>query len=101
MDTLAIVSMLAVCWLLLLVLFMQVRKLSNLTAKAIDLSSPVLGRIEWLQALWEQSERSAREESARNRVEQTAQAQGLRCEVVSLLTGIGDSVSAKLEGLPG
>jgi DNA recombination protein RmuC len=98
MDTLAIVSMLAICWLLLLALLMQVRKLSNLTAKSIDLSSPVLGRIEWLQALLEQSERSAREESARNRVEQTAQAQGLRCEVVSLLTGIGDSVSAKLEG---
>jgi DNA recombination protein RmuC len=98
MDTLAIVSMLAICWLMLLVLFMQARKLSNLTAKAIDLSSPVLSRIEWLQALLEQSERSAREESARNRVEQTAHAQGLRCEVVSLLTGVGDSVSAKLEG---
>lgn len=40
MDTLAIVSMLAISWLLLLVLFMQVRKLANLTAKAIDLSSP-------------------------------------------------------------
>ncbi len=98
MDTVAIVSMLAVCWLMLLVLFMQVRKLSNLTAKAIDLSSPVLSRIEWLQALLEQSERSAREETARNRVEQTAQAQSLRCEIVSLLTGVGDSVSAKLEG---
>jgi DNA recombination protein RmuC len=98
MDTLAIVSMLAICWLMLLVLFMQARKLSNLTAKAIDLSSPLLSRIEWLQALLEQSERSAREESARNRVEQTAHAQGLRCEVVSLLTGVGDSVSAKLEG---
>ena len=98
MDTLALVSMLVICCLLSLVLLMQVRKLSNLTAKAIDLSSPVLGRIEWLQALLEQSDRSAREESARNRVEQTAQAQGLRCEVVSLLTGVGDSVSAKLEG---
>jgi DNA recombination protein RmuC len=98
MDTLAIVSMLAISWLLLLVLLMQVRKLSHLTAKAIDLSSPVLSRIEWLQALLEQSERSAREESARNRLEQTAQAQGLRSEVLSLLTGIGDSVSAKLEG---
>jgi DNA recombination protein RmuC len=98
MDTLAIVSMLAICWLLLLVLLMQARKLSNLTAKAIDLSSPVLSRIEWLQAVLEQSERSAREETARNRVEQTAQAQGLRCEIVSLLTGVGDSVSAKLEG---
>ena len=98
MDTLAIVSMLAICWLMLLVLFMQARKLSNLTAKAIDLSSPLLSRIEWLQALLEQSERSTREESARNRVEQTTHAQGLRCEVVSLLTGVGDSVSAKLEG---
>ena len=98
MDNLAVLSMLAICWLLLLVLLMQVRKLSNLTAKAIDLSSPVLSRIEWLQALLEQSDRSAREESARNRVEQTAQSQGLRCEVVSLLTGVGDSVSAKLEG---
>ncbi len=98
MDTLAIVAMLAVSWLLLLVLFMQVRKLSHLTARVIDLSSPLLSRIEWLQALWEQSERSAREESARNRLEQTTLAQGLRSEVVSLLTGVGDSVSAKLEG---
>ncbi len=98
MDTVAIISMLAISLLLLVLLLMQMRKLVNLTAKAIDLSSPVLGRIEWLQALLEQSERSAREESARNRVEQTTQAQGLRCEVVSLLTGVGDSVSAKLEG---
>ncbi len=98
MDTLAIVAMLAVSWLLLLVLFMHVRKLSHLTAKVIDLSSPLLSRIEWLQALWEQSERSGREESARNRLEQTTLAQGLRSEVVSLLTGVGDSVSAKLEG---
>jgi DNA recombination protein RmuC len=90
--------MLAISWLLLVVLLLQVRKLSNLTAKAIDLSSPVLNRIEWLQALVEQSDRSGRDESARNRLEQTAQAQGLRCEVVSSLTGIGDSVSAKLEG---
>jgi hypothetical protein len=98
MDTLATVCMLAISWLLLVVLLLQVRKLSNLTAKAIDLSSPVLNRIEWLQALVEQSDRSGRDESARNRLEQTAQAQGLRCEVVSSLTGIGDSVSAKLEG---
>src|ERR1700722_18417811 len=97
MDTLAIISMLAISWLLLLVLLMQVRKLSSLTAKAIDLSSPVLGRIEWLQALFEQSERSAREESARNRVEQTAQAQGLRCEAVSLAAHLAGSRSAKLE----
>ena len=98
MDTLAIVAMLAVSWLLSLVLFMQMRKLSNLTAKAIDLSSPILSRVEWLQALLEQSERSAREESGRNRLEQTTQAQGLRSEVVSLLAGIGESVTAKLEG---
>jgi DNA recombination protein RmuC len=98
MDTLATVCMLAISWLLLVVLLLQVRKLSNLTAKAIDLSSPVLNRIEWLQALVEQSDRSGRDESARNRLEQTGQAQGLRCEVVSSLTSIGDSVSAKLEG---
>ena len=98
MDTLTIVSMLAISCILLVVVLLQVRKLSELTAKAIDLSSPVLSRIDWLQALGEQADRSAREEIARSRLEQTAQAQGLRSEVVSSLTGIGDSVSAKVEG---
>ncbi len=98
MDTITIVGMLAITCILLLVILLQVRKLSNFTAKAIDLSL-VLTRIDWLQTLREQADRSARDEAVRSRLEQTAQSQGLRSEVVSSLTGIGDSVSSKLEGL--
>ncbi len=82
---------------LVLVVLLQVRKLSNFTAKAIDLSL-VLTRIDWLQTLREQADRSAREDAARGRQEQMAQSQGLRSEVVSSLTGIGDSVSSQVEG---
>ncbi len=96
MDTVAIISMLAICCLLALVVLLQVRKLSDLTGRAID-QSAVLNRIDWLQARGEQADRSARDEVARTRLEQTALAQGLRSEVVSSLTGIGDSVSGKVE----
>ena len=98
MDTVTVLSMSAISCLLLLVILLQVRKLSNFTAKAIDLSL-VLTRIDWLQTLREQSDRSAREDAARGRQEQMAQSQGLRSEVVSSLTGIGDSVSSQVEGL--
>jgi DNA recombination protein RmuC len=89
--------MLAICCVLALVVLLQVRKLSDLTGRAID-QSAVLNRIDWLQARGEQADRSARDEVARTRLEQTALAQGLRSEVVSSLTGIGDSVSGKVEG---
>jgi DNA recombination protein RmuC len=89
--------MLAISCLLALVVLLQVRKLSDLTGRAID-QSAVLNRIDWLQARGEQADRSARDEVARTRLEQTALAQGLRSEVVSSLTGIGDSVSGKVEG---
>jgi DNA recombination protein RmuC len=89
--------MLAISCLLALVVLLQVRKLSDLTGRAID-QSAVLTRIDWLQARGEQADRSARDEVARTRLEQTALAQGLRSEVVSSLTGIGDSVSGKVEG---
>jgi DNA recombination protein RmuC len=97
MDTVSVISMSAVSCALLLVLLLQVRKLSNFTAKAIDLSL-VLTRIDWLQTLREQADRSAREDAARGRQEQMAQSQGLRSEVVRSLTGIGDSVSSQVEG---
>ena len=97
MDTVTIISMLAISCLLALVVLLQVRKLSDLTGRAID-QSAVLNRIDWLQARGEQADRSARDEVARTRLEQTALAQGLRSEVVSSLTGIGDSVSGKVEG---
>jgi DNA recombination protein RmuC len=96
-DTVTIISMLAICCLLALVVLLQVRKLSDLTGRAID-QSAVLNRIDWLQARGEQADRFARDEVARTRLEQTALAQGLRSEVVSSLTGIGDSVSGKVEG---
>jgi DNA recombination protein RmuC len=97
MDTVAIISMLAIGCLLAVVVLLQVRKLSDLAARAID-QSPVLNRIDWLQARGEQADRSSRDEVARTRLEQTALAQGLRTEVVSSLTGVGDSVSGKVEG---
>ncbi len=97
MDTVTIISMLAVGCLLALVVLLQLRKLSDLTGRAID-QSAVLNRIDWLQARGEQADRSARDEVARTRLEQTALAQGLRSEVVSSLTGIGDSLSGKVEG---
>jgi DNA recombination protein RmuC len=97
MDTVTVVSISAISCALVLVLLLQVRKLSNFTAKAIDLSL-VLTRIDWLQTLREQADRSAREDAARGRQEQLVQSQGLRSEVVSSLTGIGDSVSSQVEG---
>jgi DNA recombination protein RmuC len=97
MDTVTIISMLAIGCLLALVVLLQLRKLSDLTGRAID-QSAVLNRIDWLQARGEQADRTARDEVARTRLEQTALAQGLRSEVVSSLTGIGDSLSGKVEG---
>ena len=97
MDTVTIIGMLAVGCLLALVALLQLRKLSDLTGRAID-QSAVLNRIDWLQARGEQADRTARDEVTRTRLEQTALAQGLRSEVVSSLTGIGDSLSGKVEG---
>jgi DNA recombination protein RmuC len=97
MDTVTIISMLAIGCLLALVVLLQLRKLSDLTGRAMD-QSAVLNRIDWLQARGEQADRTARDEVARTRLEQTALAQGLRSEVVSSLTGVGDSLSGKVEG---
>ncbi|MGC2401765.1 MAG: DNA recombination protein RmuC [Acidobacteriaceae bacterium] len=97
MDTIVIVSLSAISCLLLLVLLLQMRKLSQLTAKAIDLSL-VLTRIDWLQTLREQADRSVREDAARGRQEQMAQSQALRSDLLNSLAGMGDSVSGKLDG---
>jgi DNA recombination protein RmuC len=97
MDTVTIIGMLAIGCLLALVALLQLRKLSDLTGRAMD-QSAVLNRIDWLQARGEQADRTARDEVARTRLEQTALAQGLRSEVVSSLTGVGDSLSGKVEG---
>ncbi len=94
----AIVSMLAVSCLLLLLVLFRMRKLSTLAGKETDLS-PVLNDLNKLQAFQVQADRSAHDEFSRNRQEQTAQSQGLRSEVVSSLTGIGDSLSTKIEVL--
>ncbi len=71
MDTVTIIGMLAVGCLLALVALLQLRKLSDLTGRAID-QSAVLNRIDWLQARGEQADRTARDEVARTRLEQTA-----------------------------
>jgi DNA recombination protein RmuC len=97
MDTITVVSISAISCLLLLVLLLQVRKLSSFTAKAIDLTL-VLSRIDWLQTLREQADRSAKEDATRGRQEQMTQSQALRSEVLNSLTGMADSVSNKLDG---
>jgi DNA recombination protein RmuC len=97
MDTIAVISISAISCLLLLILLLQMRKLSQFTAKAIDLSL-VLTRIDWLQTLREQADRAAREDAARSRQEQMSQSQALRSDLLNSLAGMGDSVSGKLEG---
>jgi DNA recombination protein RmuC len=76
----------------------QLKKISSLARKEMDLA-PVLSGIHVLQTGQEQVDRSVRDEISRNRQEQSTQAQALRSEVVTSLTDIGDSMSSKVEGL--
>ncbi len=84
--------------LILVAIFFRIRSLSNRLGKEVDLS-PVLDGIVGLRQNQEQVDRSVRDEIARNRQEQLNQSQGLRGEVVAALTGIGNSVSTKVDGL--
>ena len=66
--------------------------------KETDLT-PVLNGLGAIQMGQEQMDRSVRDEISRSRQEQSSQSQALRGEVVTSLTGIGDSVSTKVDGL--
>ena len=84
--------------LVLVLLILQFRKLSDLSCKETDLA-PVLNNLGAIQKGQEQVDRSVRDEISRNRQEHSTQSQALRGEVVTALTGLGDSVSTKVEGL--
>ncbi|MCX6632328.1 MAG: hypothetical protein NTW28_32360, partial [Candidatus Solibacter sp.] len=95
---LLLAAVLVVLGLVLLLLFLQFRKLSDLSGKETDWA-PVLNNLGVVQKGQEQVDRSVREEISRNRQEHSTQSQALRSEVVTALTGMGDSVSTKVEGL--
>jgi DNA recombination protein RmuC len=97
MDLL-LAAVLVVLGLVLLLLFLQFRKLSDLSGKETDWA-PVLNNLGVVQKGQEQVDRSVRDEISRNRQEHSTQSQALRSEVVTALTGMGDSVSTKVEGL--
>jgi DNA recombination protein RmuC len=91
-------AVLVVLGFVVLLLFVQLRKLSGLSHKE-EAWTPVLTNLDAIQKGQEQVDRSVRDEISRNRQEHSAQSQSLRSEVVTALTGIGDSVSTKVEGL--
>ena len=95
---LLLAAVLVVLGLVLVLLFLQFRKLSDLSGKETDWA-PVLNNIGAVQKGQEQVDRSVRDEISRNRQEHSTQSQALRSEVVTALTGMGDSVSTKVEGL--
>ena len=74
------------------------RRISEFFQKGIDLA-PVIREIDDVRQRQEQIDRSVREEISRGRQEQSGQSQLLRGEVVTVLTGIGDSVTTKLDSL--
>jgi hypothetical protein len=82
----------------LALVFLQFRRLSVLSHKESDWT-PILNSLDAIRQGQEQVDRSVRDEISRNRQEQSTQSQALRSEVVQALTGMGDSVSSKVEGL--
>ena len=91
-------AVLAVLGFALLIMFLQFRRLSDMSRREPDWS-PVLNNLDAIQKTQEQVDRSVRDEISRNRQEHSTQSQALRSEVVTALTGIGDSVSTKVDGL--
>jgi DNA recombination protein RmuC len=82
----------------LLLLFLQLRKLWEMSRKETDFAS-IRNDLALILKAQEQIDRSVRDEISRNRLEQSNQSQGLRSEVVTTLKGIGDSVSNATESL--
>jgi len=95
---LLLLVVLVVLGLVLLFLILQRRELSSLSQKDTDWT-PVFNNLSAIQKGQEQVDRSVRDEVSRNRQEHSAQSQALRSEVVTALTGVGDSLSMKVEGL--
>src|SRR5258706_7760705 len=93
-----IAAILGLLGLLLVLSLLHSRRLSEFPCKETDLS-PVLNSISLIDKGQEQLDRSIRDEIARNRQEESMQAQALRREVMTALVGIGDSVSTKVENL--
>ena len=96
-DTL-LVAVLAAVVIVLLLLLWQTRKVSELARKETDWAL-VVNKLAAIQQGQEQVDRSVRDEISRNRQEQSNQSQALRSEVILALTGMGDSLSSKVEGL--
>jgi mono/diheme cytochrome c family protein len=90
MDVLLVTVMITI-GLFLLLLFVQVRKLSGLSRAEIDWA-PILSDLGAIQQGQVQVDRSVRDEISRNREEHSVHSHALRSEVVTVLTGIGDSV---------
>jgi DNA recombination protein RmuC len=84
--------------IILVLLILQARKLSELAGKEADWTI-IQSKLAVVQQAQEQLDRSVREEISRNRHEQSSQSQALRSEVLQALTGVGDSLSSKVEGL--
>ncbi len=84
--------------LLVALLIVILRQKSKLLCKETDLS-PILNELRAAKECHIQIDRSVRDEISRNRSEQSSQSQALRGEVIAALTGIGDSVSVKVESL--
>jgi hypothetical protein len=97
---LLLAAVLVTLGLVLLLLALQFRKTSDLSRKETDLA-PVLNNLGAIQKGQEQVDRSVRDEISRNRQEHSTQSQALRGEVVTALTGMGDSVSTKEGGFLG
>jgi DNA recombination protein RmuC len=93
-----LVGVIVMLGLAILLLLIQFRKISALARKESDLL-PVLTSLGTLEKAQAQVDRSVRDEVSRNRQEQSTQSQALRSEVVKALTGLGESVSTKVEGL--
>lgn len=91
-------AVIVILTVILLLLLLQSRKLSQLFSKDADWA-PILNNLAILQKGQEQADRSVRDELSRNRQEASSQSQSLRGEVVTALTGIGDSLSTKVDGL--
>jgi DNA recombination protein RmuC len=92
--------MLGIGCILLTLVLLRISTLSNSISKGVDFS-PVLSDTGRLVTSQEQTDRMVRDEFSRNRQEGTLQSQALRSELVSSLTGMGDSVTNKLEALTG
>ncbi len=98
--TFVVLSMLGIGCILLTLVLLRISTLSNSISKGVDFS-PVLSDTGRLVTSQEQTDRMVRDEFSRNRQEGTLQSQALRSELVSSLTGMGDSVTNKLEALTG